>query len=265
MKLKISLFIFVGFLMLAFTPTQSFLMLNDKMNKDKPSKPSSLKDNAIDFKATGNEPSWSLEIDFDQKMHFKSLNHPQELITPVPKPELVQDQSAERYHAITERGELLVTISQKICTDPMSGEKFPSSVSVFVKLTTDDDFTEYTGCGGRLLDYRLHNIWALEEMEGEKMTADDFGKEIPVLEIFTAEGRVGGQDGCNRLSGKVYGNKTHLEFGILISTRMACPKMDKSAQFQELLSEQNYSYHFEPRRLVLSQNGKAVLKFKNVD
>ena len=265
MNLRISLFILVGFLMVAFIPNQSIPMTNDKMNMEKSPKSSSLQENTVDFKATGNEPSWSLEIDFDGKMHFKSLNHPQELITPAPKPEFVQDQSAERYHAITESGELLVTINKKICTDPMSGEKFPSSVSVSVKLTADDDYTEYKGCGGRLLDHRLHNIWALEEMEGEQVTAQDFGKEIPVLEIFTAEGRIGGQDGCNRLSGKVYGNKAHLEFGLLISTRMACPKMEKSAQFLKLINQQKYDYHFEPRQLVLSQNGKAVLKFKNVD
>ena len=115
------------------------------------------------------------------------------------------------------------------------------------------------------MDHRLHNIWALEEMEGEQVTADDFGNEIPVLEMYTAEGRVVGQDGCNRLSGKIYGNKAHLTFGLLMSTRMACPKMERSNQFVKLINQHKYDYHFEPRQLVLSQNGKAVLKFKNVD
>jgi heat shock protein HslJ/uncharacterized membrane protein len=251
MNLKILILLFVGTLMSSITPKQSNLSLQES--------------HSVDFKATGNEPSWSLEIDFDYKMHFRSLNHPKELITPVPNVEMVQDQQAEQYHAVTESGELLVTITKKICSDPMSGEQFPNKVSVSVKLTADDEFTEYTGCGGRLLDYRLHNIWALEEMEGQKMTSDDFGKEIPILEIFTAEGRVGGQDGCNRLSGKVYGDKSHLEFGALMSTRMTCPKMERSNQFVKLINQQKYDYHFEPRQLVLSQNGKPVLKFKNID
>lgn len=240
-------------------------MLSPKMDMDKPTEVSGLQQSSVDFKATGNEPSWSLEIDFDQKMHFKSLNHPYELITPVPNPELNPGESTETYHAVTESGELLVTITRKICKDPMSGTQYPSSVSVLVKRITDDDFAAFAGCGGRLLDSRLHNIWALEEMEGNPVTSEDFGKEIPTLEIFANEGRVGGQDGCNRLSGKINGNENQLEFGMLMSTRMACPKMEKSNQFLKLINQQQYEYHFEPRMLVLSKAGKAILKFRNID
>ncbi len=113
----------------------------------------------IDFKATGNEPSWVLEIDFDKRMHFKSLNHPEEIITPVPKPDIAQDIPVERYRALTEMGELIVTIVPDTCMDNMSGEKFPFFVTVDVKLSNETDYTEFKGCGRYLLDNRLHNIW----------------------------------------------------------------------------------------------------------
>ena len=219
----------------------------------------------VDFKATGNEPFWSLEIDFDQKMHFKSLNHPEDLITPVPEPDFAQDHQVERYRAVTEGGELIVSISRETCTDIMSGDKFPFRVSVSVKLSTDDEYTDYNGCGRYLLDQRLHNIWALEEMEGEAVTTEDFNLEVPTLELFAAEGKIVGTDGCNRMFGKVTGNKSRLEFGVLGSTMMACIKMEKSTQFQKLISEQSYDYHFDAGQLLLSRNGKAVLKFRNVD
>ncbi len=77
------------------------------------------------FKATGNEPSWSLVIDFDNQMHFKSLNHPKELVTPVPKPNIAQDAPVARYRAVTEKGELIVSIMPDTCVDNMSGEQFP--------------------------------------------------------------------------------------------------------------------------------------------
>ncbi len=218
-----------------------------------------------DFKATGNEPSWSLVIDFDNQMHFKSLNHPKELITPVPTPDIAQDAPVERYQAVTEKGELMVSIMSDTCMDNMSGEQFPFSVTVAAKLSNESDYTEFKGCGRYLLDNRLHNIWVLEEMDGQKTEAADFSAGLPTLEFYTGEGRVSGHDGCNRLFGKIINQNGDLKFTAMGSTRMACPNMQKSDQFLKLISDQSFGYEFGPRQLVLKQGEKVVMRLKNVD
>ena len=219
----------------------------------------------VDFKAQGNEPFWSVEIDFDKQIHFKSLNHPAELIAPVPKPAQMQDAQGERYRAVTEAGELIVTILKDSCTDSMSGDGFPYKVRVDAKLTSDADYAHYEGCGRYLADYRLHNIWAVEEMQGKPLKAQDFTKGIPTLELYPEEGRIAGHDGCNRIFGKIETQGNQLKFGMMGATRMACPNMEKSDQLMKLISDQTFNYTFEPRQLVLKQGNEIVLRLKNVD
>ena len=76
--------------------------------------------NKIDFKASGNEPFWSLEVDFDQRMRFKDLNSI-ELITPVPEASYSRE-NVTKWQAFTEQGELLVTVTREKCQDTMSGD-----------------------------------------------------------------------------------------------------------------------------------------------
>lgn len=218
----------------------------------------------IDFKATGNEPSWVLEIDFDKRMRFKSLNHPEEIIAPVPKPDIAQDVPVERYRTLTEMGELIVSIVPDNCMDNMSGEKFPFSVTVSAKLSNEHDYAEFKGCGRYYLDSRLHNIWVVEEMEGQKVRATDFSNGLPTLELYPAEGKISGHDGCNRLFGKIENYQEALKFSAMGSTRMACPNMEKSDQFLKLISDQSFSYYFESGQLVLKQGDQVVMRLKNI-
>jgi len=219
----------------------------------------------IDFKATGNEPSWSLEIDFGSSMHFKSLNHPEDIITPVPEPDIAQDVAVEQYRAVTEKGELIVSIIPDSCMDTMSGDKFPYKVTVAAKLAEDDDYTSFNGCGQYILDSRLHNIWVVEEIEGQKIESGEFSNGLPTLELYAEQGKVSGHDGCNRLFGSIENQKGGLKFSALGSTMMACPNMEKGSQFLKLLSDQTFEYVFEPGHLVLKQGDEVVMRFKNVD
>jgi uncharacterized lipoprotein NlpE involved in copper resistance len=70
---------------------------------------------SIDFYALGNEPSWSLEIDFDNFMRFKSLSEPFELNTPPGEEARAQDANVTRYGAQTEAGMLIATILEGPC------------------------------------------------------------------------------------------------------------------------------------------------------
>jgi uncharacterized membrane protein/membrane-bound inhibitor of C-type lysozyme len=98
----------------------------------------------VEFRAVGNEPGWSLEIQGEKHLLFLGDYGMQRVALPNPG---VQTQgNVRRYHAITESVELQLEIVQQSCFDSMSGEPFPNQVTV----TLDGDI--FYGCG-RDLDY----------------------------------------------------------------------------------------------------------------
>ncbi len=112
--------------------------------------------NGVDFTASGNEPFWSLEIDFDKYMHFKTPGG-FEIITPVPEGVRAMDANVTRYAARTERGLLTVQIAKQECINDMSGKKSDYNVTVDVKTNTDKNYKTYKGCGNYITDHPLHD------------------------------------------------------------------------------------------------------------
>ncbi|MBA2563198.1 MAG: hypothetical protein H0V14_09865 [Chitinophagaceae bacterium] len=85
----------------------------------------------IDFMATGIEPFWSLEIDFDKIMKFRIAGG-DSIKTPVAKGLLLMDVAATSYKAQTEAGLLNVIIYDEECVNNMSGDTLPKMVEVSV-------------------------------------------------------------------------------------------------------------------------------------
>ncbi len=138
--------------------------------------------NGIDFTASGNEPFWSLQIDFNKSMHFKTVSG-FEITTPVPEGVKAMDANVTRYAAKTEQGLLTVQIAKQECINDMSGKKSDYHVTVDVKRSTDKNYTTYKGCGNYVTDYRLHDIWMLEDMNGQTIDVQQYGKERPLHTI----------------------------------------------------------------------------------
>lgn len=97
----------------------------------------------IDFRATGNEPGWVLELDADLQIEFIGDYGSYRVVTPVPVPTLDSAKKSS-YHAITETHNLLVTIETKSCRDSMSGAQFTQQVRILL------DGKAYNGCGKSL-------------------------------------------------------------------------------------------------------------------
>lgn len=93
----------------------------------------------VDFRATGNEPGWYLEIYDGERMHFVYAYGEQEVTTPVPVPTTEAGRTV--YHAQAEAHDLTVMLEDTACTDSMSGAAFPTTVSVTL------DGETYRGCG----------------------------------------------------------------------------------------------------------------------
>jgi len=123
------------------------------------------------------------------------------------------------------------------------------------------------GCSTKELEgfnvNRLHDIWALESIAGEKIIIDENIKNLPVLEIYVKEERVHGNTSCNTIDGKVEIDKNNITFSEIITTEMACPG-DIEQRFLSALRKVN-NYKIEKLRLYLFENEKEILTLRKID
>jgi heat shock protein HslJ/uncharacterized membrane protein len=222
-------------------------------------------DQGVDFYAFGNEPSWSLDIDFEKGMWFTSLTDLPEMNTPPGREDKAQDADVTRYFAQTEAGTLIVTVLRGECTDEISGEQFPFKARVDVKRSSDNDYTSFKGCGRYAMDSRLNDIWVLTLFADRQLEAQDFRKGFPVLEFHLNENRVVGSTGCNQISGKFETRGNRITIGQLATTRMACPNMTFEQEFLAAITNKSFQYSIDAGRLMLTGDNGVVMELRKAD
>jgi heat shock protein HslJ/uncharacterized membrane protein len=216
-----------------------------------------------DFFARGNEPFWNLEIDFQKSMNFSVLD---EINLSTPSVEGVKAQDAEvtRFRSQTDTGEMIVTIIKVNCEDNMSGEPFNYKVRVETKNSGDKNFKTFEGCGRYLYDFRLNDIWVMEEMTGIELRKENLMKGFPTFEFNLKEMRISGHAGCNNLTGKIELKGNKIIFGNFAATMMACPDMQVERAVVDALNNKTFNYKIESLKLTL-ENGSIKIVFKKVD
>ncbi|HEY8512803.1 MAG TPA: META domain-containing protein [Cyclobacteriaceae bacterium] len=178
----------------------------------------------IDFAATGNEPFWSVDIDFDGSIHFKNMEGA-ELIVPTPPGEKAADADVTRYTASGDNGSITIELIRQECTDTMSGFVSEFVTKVEVTLPGAEPIT-YEGCGQYLFDQRLHGDWRLVRINETQLDSTQFAKGLPQLSFDLPQKRVYGHTGCNSISGSIEVQGQRIVFAPMIATKMACPGME---------------------------------------
>jgi len=103
----------------------------------------------------------------------------------------------------------------------------------------------------------LGTTWNLAELNNEKIQHP--GPQVPHLR-FEAE-RVSGNDGCNNFFGGYTLDGNSLKFGMLGSTRMACPQIkDLDMEFNKMISATT-RYRITGDRLELFENDELLASF----
>ncbi|MBR9914535.1 MAG: META domain-containing protein [Algicola sp.] len=213
------------------------------------------------FKAAGTEPFWSLHIS-EKQISFTTPSD--SIITPYAKPIAAMDNNVKTYKVATEAHMLHIQISQKECTNAMSGEVSPYSVTIDYGKTNTMEPTHVEGCGQYITDYRLHDIWVLTTLNGMNMTTDHFAKELPNIEINTTKNRFAGYAGCNRMTGQIFFEKHLLRFTNVAMTKKMCPGSNQERQFLEALKKVT-RYNIENNQLILSNPDEELLILKKAD
>lgn len=216
----------------------------------------------IYFRAMGNEPEWSLKIS-ETAIEFSSLKPGFESFASAHvEPIRAMDANVKMYRLTSESSSMNIQLSQQDCVNTMSGEKLPYTIRI--EISKNNITNTFNGCGLYVTDSRLHDIWALEKLNGKTVSATDFTKEIPNLEINSSTNTFTGFAGCNRMNGAIFFEMGLLRFTNIITTRMACPAINKEAQFLKAL-QSTTTYKVENLRLTLSNPSGEKLVFKKVD
>ena len=216
------------------------------------------------FTATGNEPFWGLKMGIEGIEFTSLITGKEKFIFPASEAIKAMDANVKMYKVVNETATATISIQHMECQNSMSGAISPYKVSIEIKNNTELTFTKLEGCGHYNTDYRLHDIWVLEELNGFKVFVTDFQKELPRIEINAAENKFMGYGGCNAISGSIFYEKEVLRFSKVISTMMACAPGNKEDQVIKAL-QNTTTYSIENLRLTLSNPSGKLLVFRKVD
>ena len=184
---------------------------------------------------------------------------------PAVQPSKAADANVIRYRTVTEAGELIVQIFDRPCDDTMADKKFENEVRVEFKTSAEKEFKTFNGCGDYVPDFRLHDIYVIREVDGITVNPQDFGKNVPNLEINATDKFVLGHDGCNSFRGSVRFKPGTLVFGPLASTLMACINNQEISFKIGKALDGELQYKFEDTRLSFYKQDKKVMVLQKVD
>jgi heat shock protein HslJ len=194
-----------------------------------------------DFKATGNEPFWGLEIGFDEGIVFRSLTEEFPLMTAAITDLERPGDSLNEYSVRTRDGILNIRISKEECMDNMSGDLFPYRVVVETG-ENDNDQKTFEGCGQYVGKYGLNDVWILEKINGVNIDFPEDRKR-PFMTIDTGAKSLSGFGGCNNFQGSAQLVKNRLVTGNIVSTKMACMDIQETEnEFLKVLSGKILEY-----------------------
>lgn len=179
---------------------------------------------AASLRATGNEPSWRLDIDAHEMRLLTNFGQTT-LVAATPAAQVAD--GATRYVARTAEGDLVVTVVDRLCVDSMSGMPHPKSVTVVTGGQT------LNGCGGDPASLLQGPAWNVVTVGGTPVVASS-----RATLAFGTDGRISGNASCNRFTGAYTLTGEGLSVSDLAGSRMMCdaPLMEQERRFLDALA-----------------------------
>ncbi len=215
--------------------------------------------NGVVFYAIGNEPSWSININKNKSALFKSHDGVQYTTTSISRLASIVSKSIT-YRSVNDQGEMIISLSKEKCGDTMSDDLFSYSVSSQLKLKGEKEFETYKGCGNFVPDPRLNGKWLI--VKADSLSIDKLQLiKLPELSINVYKNLVSGNDGCNLFNGSAEFQDSHIIFGMIAGTMMACPNMDASSIITKSFVNKKLRFEFK-ENLFFYEGEKEVMMLK---
>jgi heat shock protein HslJ len=201
---------------------------------------------ATAFRATGNEPSWRLDVGPTEMSLLTDFGQTR-VVAPTPTVRVAG--ATTTYVGRTDQGELQATIVDRVCVDSMSGMPHPQTVTVVAGGQT------LHGCGGEPVSL-LQGEWTVVEIGGAPLVA---GSRVTLS--FELEGRLSGNSSCNRFMSEYSLSGEGLAISKAAGTRMMCDAalMEQERAFLDALAAtQIFSIAPDGALLLQTHDGRTI-------
>lgn len=217
------------------------------------------------FRGHGTEPFWGIEVQKDGKLIFYSNqtdNKSLEFLNTTTK--ALKDGRGTIYEAKSAAGSIVATFKKENCTDGMADKTYAYKVNVQFTKSGEETAHNYNGCGEYIANYRLHDIWALESIDGKPIDKTNLPKGVPTMELNLVKGKVNGMAGCNQYGGNIKVGQGEIVFSSMYATKMACENMEIEGQFLNAVSDKTMRFTLSKGLLTLKAGATTVV-LKKVD
>lgn len=223
-----------------------------------------LSEMGVGFIAYGSEPEWSMAINKTNKTLRFQLAGKEAQTFSLESMEYIDIMSLQTENPQTD---LQITCIEKTCINNKSGEVFPLQVL----LTSGGG--SYIGCGKNLISAddsiqivpsQLHDIWALEAVDGKQIDFSNETLKRPILEVNLQEMKIMGTTGCNNYQGSLFIENDLIHFGPIAMTHMYC-EGSLELQFTKAMAKVARYQIKEVHLVLFDKVGNVILEFKKVD
>ncbi|WP_107037647.1 META domain-containing protein [Brumimicrobium mesophilum] len=209
----------------------------------------------VDFYANAKDESWKLSVSYNGKIVFTDTKNNIAFISEDNEKQVAQGADVLNINAKNETHVIRVNVDIADCM--ATGKQ----VNIMVREISKKEGFDYSGCGFYRGKPQLHDIWALKELNGQPITADQFPREAPHFEFNLTTKRMSGFAGCNQVNGNISFGYNKMIIDKLSSTRMYCGETSKIEEeiLTILESEPVYDHH-NLNLTIESKAGSLVLK-----
>lgn len=162
--------------------------------------------------------------------------------------------------------------TMRMCLDANKEPQFQKNLSTEATLSIEEGVLTFKSNGKVTLEFvqgeapkavtvtdeALANEWKLTQING-KAANEVFTEKVPTM-TFNADGAVNGNAGCNNYRTNYKLNGEEISFGVVMSTKMACPNLEGETLFTAALTSP-LKAAINGNTLSLSKDGVVVLEF----
>jgi heat shock protein HslJ len=202
---------------------------------------------ATTFRATGNEPSWRLDVSATEMSLLTDFGKTRVV---APAPTVTVAGATRTFMARSAQGEMTAKVVDGVCMDTMSGMPHPHSVTVVAGGQT------LTGCGGEPASLLQGAEWDVVSIDGKPLVA---GSKATLT--FAPDGKLSGHASCNRFISQYKLSGEGLSIASPAGTRMMCepPLMAQEQAFLAALSSTlDFSIAADGALLLRTGDGRTI-------
>ncbi len=223
------------------------------------------------FRASGgtergdpDDPFWLLDVDYEKSEIQLAVTGDAGFERKMPMPEPLQRPDLDLViYRQTVGGETMeVSLFRRPCTNHAGTKQSYQAKVQFLDASGQANGRSYTGCGQFNGLGELTRLWQLTEIDGVEVSSVDETEGAPTIEFPFNKNGVRGSGSCNRFSGEVtIGEGSTITIGNLISTKMACPQLDRETEYLGILSNTTHTVTVKGEEMMLA-SPKGVLTFR---